>query len=131
MLDRYPRKVKFVVKHYPLASHKYARKAASAALAAYRQGEFWEFHHMLFKNYRTLNDEKIQDIARGLDLDMVEFNRDMVSPATNMLIKRDIRNGREVGIRGIPAVFINGKKLKKRTPEGFQEMIEAELKKKR
>jgi protein-disulfide isomerase len=129
VLDRYPREVKFAVKHYPLASHKYARKATSAALAAYRQGKFWEFHDMLFKNYRALNDEKIQDIARGLDLDMVAFNRDMVSPAINMLIKRDIRNGREVGLRGIPAFFINGKKLKKRTPEGFQEMIEAELKK--
>ena len=86
---------------------------------------------MLFKNYKALNDEKIQEIAQGLDLDMVTFNRDMASPATKMLITRDIRNGREVGIRGIPTFFINGKKLKKRTPEGFQEMIETELKKKR
>lgn len=131
MLDRYQREVKFAVKHYPLASHKYARKAASAALAAHRQGKFWEFHGMLLKNYRALNDEKIQDIARELNLDMAKFNGDMESPTVQMLIKRDIRNGREVGIRGIPAFFINGKNLKKRTPEGFQEMIEAELKKKR
>ena len=131
MLDRNPREVKFVVKNYPLASHKYARKAASAALAAHRQEKFWEFHGMLFKNYKALNDEKIQEIAQGLDLDMVTFNRDMASPATKMLITRDIRNGREVGIRGIPTFFINGKKLKKRTPEGFQEMIETELKRKR
>lgn len=120
-----------MVKHYPLASHKYARKAASAALAAHRQGKFWEFHGMLFKNYRALDDEKIQEIARGLNLDMDTFHGDMGSPAIQMLIKRDIRNGREVGLRGIPAFFINGKNLKKRTPEGFQEMIEAELKKKR
>lgn len=131
MLDRYPKEVKFVVKHYPLASHKYARKAASAALAAHRQGKFWEFHGMLFKNYKALDDEKIQEIARGLNLDMDTFHGDMGSPAIQMLIKRDIRNGREVGLRGIPAFFINGKNLKKRTPEGFQEMIEAELKKKR
>jgi protein-disulfide isomerase len=131
VLDKYPRAVKFVLKNYPLASHKYARKAASAALAAHRQGKFWEFHGMLFKNYRVLNDEKIQEIARGLNLDMGKFNGDMGSPGIQMLIERDIRNGREAGIRGIPAFFINGKRLKKRTPDGFQEMIEAELKKKR
>jgi protein-disulfide isomerase len=131
VLDRYPREVKFVVKNYPLASHKYARKAASAALASHGQGKFWEFHDMLFKNYRVLNDEKIQEIARGLNLDMDKFNGDMGSPAIQMLIKRDIQNGREAGIRGIPACFINGKNLKKRSPDGFQEMIEAELNKKR
>lgn len=36
-----------------------------------------------------------------------------------------------MGVRGIPKVFINGKTLKKRSFEGFREMIEAELKKRK
>jgi protein-disulfide isomerase len=41
-------------------------KAAQAAFAAERQGKFWEFHEKLFENYNVLNDEKINEIARGL-----------------------------------------------------------------
>ena len=44
---------------------------------------------------------------------------------------RDVNGGRKIGIRGIPKVFINGKILKKRSFEGFREMIEAELKKRK
>jgi len=99
-----------------------------AALAANEQGKFWEFHHKLFENYKALNDSKIQDIAKQLSLDMEEFNRDMNSSVITDLINRDIKNGRQVGVRGTPTIFVNGKLLKKRDLGGFSEMIDAELK---
>jgi len=131
VLDRYPREVKLVFKNFPLTNHKFARKAARAALAANEQGKFWELHNKLFESYRVINDARIQDIARELGLDMEKLTRDMMSPAIQGLITRDVNNGRKIGIRGIPKIFINGKILKKRTLEGFQEMIEAELKKRK
>ena len=130
MLKKYPNEVKLVVKHFPLRNHKFARKAATAALAANEQGKFWEFHHKLFENYKVLNDSKIQDIAKELDLDMEKFNKDMNSPVIAKLINRDLKNGRQVGVRGTPTIFVNGKILKKRGLSGFSEMIEAELKRK-
>ena len=54
VLDKYPDDVKLVVKHFPLPMHKYAQKAATAALAANDQGKFWEFHSKLFKNYKII-----------------------------------------------------------------------------
>lgn len=131
VLDRYPREVKLVFKNFPLARHRFARKAAGAALAADAQAKFWEFHNRLFESYRVINDAKIQDIARELDLDMERFTRDMMSPAIQDLIARDVSNGRKIGVRGIPRVFINGKSLKKRSLEGFKQMIEAELRKRK
>ena len=131
MLNKYPNEVKLVVKHFPLRNHKFARKAATAALAANEQGQFWEFHHKLFDNYKVLNDSKIQDIAKKLGLDMEKFNKDMNSPVIAKLINRDLKNGRQVGVRGTPTIFVNGKISKKRDLSGFSEMIEAELKKKR
>lgn len=86
---------------------------------------------MLLESYRVINDAKIQDIARELSLDMEKLTRDMMSPAIQGLITRDVNNGRKIGIRGIPKIFINGKILKNRTLEGFQQMIEAELKKRK
>ena len=129
MLDKYPDKVKLVVKHFPLANHKFAHKAATAALAANVQGKFWVFHSKLFKNYKVINDAKIQDIAKELGLNMEKFAKDVRSPAIKSLIARDVRNGRQVGVRGTPTIFINGKALKNRSLPGIYQVIEAELKK--
>jgi protein-disulfide isomerase len=129
VLDKYPENVKLVVKHFPLANHKYAHKAATAALAANVQGKFWEFHNKLFNNYDVINDAKIQDIAKELGIDIEKFNKDMLLPAIKSLIDRDMSNGREIGIRGTPTIFINGKALKNRSLQGIYQVIEAELKK--
>ena len=129
MLDKYPDNVKLVVKHFPLSNHKYAKTASKAALAANIQGKFWEFHRKLLKNYKVINEIKIQEIARELSLDMGKFTKDMKLPAIESLIARDVKNGREAGVRGTPAVFVNGKILKNRSLRGFNQMIVAELKK--
>lgn len=129
VLDKYPDKVKLVIKHFPLANHKYAHKAATASLAANVQGKFWEFHSKLFKNYKVINDAKIQDIAKELGLDMEKFNKDMQSSAIKRLIARDVSNGRQIGVRGTPTIFINGKSLRNRSLPGIYQVIEAELKK--
>ena len=129
MLDKYPNNVKLVVKNFPLPSHKFAHKAATAALAANVQGKFWEFHSQLFKYYNVINDTKIQDIAKELGLDMEKFNKDMQSPAIKSLIARDMDNGRQIGIRGTPTIFINGKAFNNRRLPEIYKVIEAELKK--
>jgi len=130
VLDKYPNNVKLVVKNFPLSSHKFAQKAATAALAANIQGKFWEFHSQLFKNYNVINDAKIQEIAKNLGLDMEKFNKDMQSPTIKRLIERDVSNGRQIGVRGTPTIYINGKVLKNRSIPGIYQVIEAELKKK-
>ena len=129
MLKKYPNEVKLVVKHFPLRNHKFARKAAAGALAATEHGKFWEFHQKLFENYKAINDSKIQDIAKELGLDMEKFNKDMKSPRITSLINRDLNNGRQVGVRGTPTTFINGKITRKRDLNGLSEIIEAEIKK--
>ena len=130
MLDKFPKNVKLVIKNFPLRNHKFAYKAATAALAANVQGKFWEFHSKLFKNYNALNDAKIQDIAKELGLDIEKFNKDMKSPAIESLMAKDMDNGRQIGVRGTPTIFINGKTLRNRSLPGIYQVIEAELKKK-
>lgn len=122
--------VKLVIKHFPLNKHKYAFKAAQAALAANAQGKFWEFHHELFKNYNSIDDAKIQQIAGQLNLDMEKFSRDMNAKPIESIINRDLQNGRRIGVRGTPSVFVNGKRVNDRSLPGFIKVIEAELKKK-
>jgi predicted DsbA family dithiol-disulfide isomerase len=105
--------------------------AARAALAAHRQGRFWDYHQRLFEDYKQLNDATFEGLATDLGLDLERFNRDMHDPSINQLIYRDVKEGRDAGIRGIPAVFINGKLLKSTSGPGFQQMVDAELKKRK
>ena len=128
-MEKYPNDVKLVIKHFPLSSHKFARPAAKAAMAAHKQGKFWEFHAKLFENYRSLNEQKVQEIATELELDMEKFAADRKSPEINALIERDLRNGAAIGVRGTPTIFLNGKRVKNRSMQAFQQMIEAELSK--
>jgi len=129
VLDKNPAKVNLVIKHFPLNSHKFARRAASIALAADRQGKFWECHDKIFKNYRSINEAKVQEIAKEIGLDLAKLNSDAKDPAIQKLINRDLINGRQSGVRGTPAIFINGKRLNNRSLAGFQQAIDAELKK--
>ena len=129
MLDKNPGKVNLVIKHFPLASHKFARRAASVALAADRQGKFWECHEKIFKNYKSINEVKVQEIAKEMGLDLERLNKDAIDPAIQKLINRDLINGRQSGVRGTPAIFVNGKRLNNRSLAGFQQAIDAELKK--
>ena len=129
MLGKYPDQVKLVIKHFPLSKHKYARMSAGAALAAGLQGKFWEFHHQLFQSYKSISSEKIEEIAKDLDLEMEKFNKDRNSAAIHALINRDLKNGRQIGVRGTPSIFINGKMLKRKSINEFFRRIDAELQK--
>jgi protein-disulfide isomerase len=130
VLEQYPNDVKLVFKNFPLTRiHKAAMNAAIAALAANQQGKFWEFHSELFKNYNTLNDAKFDEIATSLGLDMEQFKVDMQNPAIAGLVQRDLKDGVDVGVRGTPSIFVNGRKLNQRSLQGFKAVIDAELKK--
>lgn len=129
LLKKYPSQVKLVFKNFPIRSHKYAVKAATAALAAERQEKFWEFHDMLFKNYNRLNDQKIQEIAGLLGLDEIELKKQQQDPAITAQIRQDYEDGIKLGVRGTPTLFINGKKLQDRSMGGMESIIEKELQK--
>ena len=131
MLKQYPKSVKVVFKNFPLSSHKFARKAAAAALAAERQGKFWEFHDELFKHYRSLNDKKIAGIAQKLGLDEAQFNKDRLDPAILGKINLDFEEGQKIEVRGIPAVFMNGRRIKNRDMKNLKDLVEKQLEKTR
>ncbi len=127
LLKKYPAGVKVVYKNFPIRSHKYAFKAAIAALAAEHQEKFWEFHDALYKNYNRLNDQKIQEIVRRLGLDEAKFNEQKKNPVIAARIRQDYEEGIRLGIRGTPTVFINGKKLRDRSMKNMEAVVEEEL----
>ncbi len=127
-LDKYPKDLKLVFKNFPLTFHKQARNAAKAALAAHDQGRFQEFHARLFELGGAVNEDKIQEIAALLKLDIDRFIRKRNDPALDRLIDRDIAEAGENEVTGTPTVFVNNKLVKELSFEGFRQMIDGELK---
>ncbi len=111
--------IRFAFKFYPLASHPHAEPAARAAVAAMRQGKFWEMHHLLFQNQKHLEQTDIESYAKDLGLDLPRFKADMQSKETLERIARDKKLGEDLKIGGTPAIYING-----RSYDGHQDMKE-------
>lgn len=129
VMTAYPQQVRMVFKQFPLSMHKFAQPAALASLAARNQGKFWPLHDQLFANYNTLNEAKIRELAAAVGLDMARYDRDVANPALQQEIAADMQLGTQAGVRGTPAVYVNGKQLKDRSFSGFKQEIDAELKK--
>ena len=128
MLEKYPQKARLVFKNFPLNNHKLAQPAATAALAAGKQGKFWEYHDRVFENYNKLNEGMLEQFAQELNLDMERFRNERLNPEITSLINRDLREGSRIGVRGTPTIFVNGKRLGQRSMEAFSAAIENELK---
>ncbi|HBE60467.1 MAG TPA: disulfide bond formation protein DsbA [Cyanobacteria bacterium UBA11149] len=100
--------VELVYKHFPLTDiHPQAVAAAKAAWAAFRQGKFWEYQDVLFSNQDKLGEEFYVETAKGLNLNVEEFNRDRNSPASDMALRQDMALGNSLGIYGTPFFMMN------------------------
>lgn len=127
MFEKYSKEMKLVFKNFPLRNHKFARPAANAALAANKQGKFWELHDQLYENYNRLSEQKIREIAQQVGLEMEKFDKDIKDPKLKAIVERDFQEGVGAGVRGIPTIFVNGRQLRSRSFQGFQAAIEKEL----
>lgn len=117
--------VAFVYKQFPLTSiHPQAMGASKAALAAGKQGKYWEYHELLFKNQRQLSPEKFKEFAQQLGLDVAKWERDMNSKEVADQVSAEMQQATAADVRGTPTIFVNGKRAMSRTPEAFQLMID-------
>jgi protein-disulfide isomerase len=55
-----------------------------------------------------------------LGFDQAEFEKKMNDPRITAMIRQDLQDGAQAGVRGTPTIFINGRRLKNRSLQGFQ-----------
>ena len=101
--------VRVVFVNLPLPMHARARDAAMAALAAHRQGKFWEMHDTLFEKRRELGSADFSAFAEELGLDVAQFEQDLQDPAIAKQVEEDEAVARTFGIRSTPSSFVNGR----------------------
>ena len=128
MFEKNQETVKIAYKHLPLRSHNMARPAALASLAANEQGKFWEYHDKLYAE-ASIVPASIDKIAAELGLEQEQFKQAMNSSRIQQIVNNDVAEAGSLGVTGTPTIFINGRKLKQRSLQGFQAMIDEELRK--
>ena len=111
----YPDDLQFIWKHFPLdpQPHKNARVASYASEAAGNQGKFWPMHDKLYEKqdeWAEVNDPKSKfvEYAKGLNLDVDKFKRDLDGEAGKSNIDRDLDLAKKIKLGGTPSFFING-----------------------
>ena len=120
--------MRIVWKHLPLDMHKNAMGAHLAAVAAEKQGKFWEFHDKLFANQKELTLDAYKRYARELKLDLARFERDLADLENKKKIDADKAEATAMGVTGTPGFFVNGRYLSGAKPfEEFAKAINAEL----
>jgi protein-disulfide isomerase len=122
--------VRLVFKNYPLDMHENAEAAARAALAADKQGKFWEMHQALFTSQMPLTSTTIERFAADLKLDLEQFKKDQRSEDVADRVSRDRKQGEDVKLQATPTVFINGRRFSYGTDlkVGLEEWLELERK---
>lgn len=128
-------KLRVVFREYPLVpAHAHALSAARAAEAAGMQGKFWEMHGMLFDNQKAWTDAfDVRPIFEGyatkIGLDLEKYRRDVSSEAVAQRIFLDGKRARDLGVKGTPTVFMNGREIpfESLAPDKLRAVISNEL----
>jgi protein-disulfide isomerase len=97
-------------KFFPVRSHPEGVPAAIAAMAAHKQGKFWQMYQILFENRANLKTEDQKKYAKRIGLDVAQWKKDMASPDVMSVVEKDKLEGMRLGVNGTPTFFINGKR---------------------
>ena len=126
-----PGKAKIVFKDFPLSNHPEAQKAAEAARCVRDQAQdegYFRMHDKLFENQHILSISNYKQWARELGINGDQFDSCLDSGKFAAIVQGDFQYGQEVGVKGTPSFFVNGRLLSGAQPyPAFRQAIEAEL----
>jgi protein-disulfide isomerase len=124
LTSKYPDKLTFVFRNFPLTSiHANALAAATAAEAAGLQGKYFDMHDMLYQNQdawvtASVTDRTriFQNYAQQLGLDITKYKQDLSSKDITDKINRDITTGKDTfKVDSTPSFVLDGKKVDTKT----------------
>ncbi len=100
--------VRFVFIEFPILAPSSAT-AARAALAADRQGRYFDFHQALMAHRGALTDTQVWEIADAIGLDVEQLTRDTQDASVAEALDRNAAMGEALGVRGTPFFLVNQK----------------------
>lgn len=105
------KKLRIVFKEIPILSET-SHTAARYALAADKQGKYWEYHKALMSGGGQINDAKLESVAKDIGLDVEKLKKDADSAEVRTTIEKNLELAREIGISGTPGFIIGDEALR-------------------
>jgi protein-disulfide isomerase/uncharacterized membrane protein len=128
--------IRYTFRHYPIdpgsnpavppnvrpeAIHPLAGRAAKAAEAAGTlagSAGYWKMHAWLMEHVPSFNDGTLRAAAVKMGLDPDRLLAEMGKPAAAAAISEDAFAGKQLGLAGVPFVFVNGKWVQRTLRDG-------------
>ncbi len=109
LLERFPNRIRFIFRHFPLEeAHPHALMAAEVSEAAAAQGKFWPMHDVLFQNQAHLKERDLYRYAGELGLDPARYTAEMDDHIYLQKVREHAQGGRRSHIRATPTFFLDG-----------------------
>lgn len=122
LIEAFPGQVRLVFRHYPLPVHADAQGAAEAAVFAFEQGKFWEYHDVLFANQEYLTLDDLVEYAVRIGLNGEALRERLQSRAYEAQVRADVAAGMQYSIVMTPAFYLNGRPHRQTTTDYFEEL---------
>ena len=108
-------KAQIVFRQFPFLGPE-SQVAAQASQCAADQGAFWDYHDALFtaqgaENSGVFSNAKVKAIAATLNLDPAAFATCLDSGAHSASVAAEKADGVDLGVKGTPTFFVNGKRI--------------------
>jgi protein-disulfide isomerase len=86
--------------------------AARAAIAAQKQGKYFELHTALMQSRTSLEEPSILRIAATVGLDVDRLRKDMGSAETNAILQRNYELAEKLKLNGTPSFLIGDRLIR-------------------
>jgi len=105
---RHPNDVRIVFRQLPPEHEAAAELLHRAALAAGRQGRFWDMARVVLANQEKVSREDLVAMAGQLQLDVTRFMSDLDEPAWDDVLQSDRGRAAELAVSKAPTVLHGG-----------------------
>lgn len=132
LLQEYDGKIKVVIRYIPF--HRNSEFAIRILEASRAQNKYWEVLEMMFESqaywadHHTPKPELLWEYLPTQGVDIEKLKADMNSLEIQNIIDTDKADANQLGVRGTPTFFVNGKLVDQHGPEYLKQAIEAVLK---
>ncbi|MET0716177.1 MAG: thioredoxin domain-containing protein [Mycetocola sp.] len=129
----YDGEITYVLRYFPIPSHKNSVNAAIAVEAAAQQGKLEAMYKKMFDTQKEWGEQQesktglFRQYAVELGLDMTEFDKAVVDPKTEARVKFDFDAGVALGVEGTPTFFVNDEIVDVRSIDDIRAALDAAL----
>lgn len=95
-------------RNLPAPFHEKSCMLARYAVAAEKQGRFWDINSELFEK-QPKSEKAVTDMAKTMGYNILQLEKDAKSQTTTDRISKDIESATNLRIDGTPSLVINGK----------------------